>query len=239
MKTVMITGANRSIGLETARQLAQAGYHIFLGSRDAVRGRQAKEQLASEGLNDIDVIPIAVNDPQSVQQAATLVAGKTNNLDVLINNAGILGSRLSSSAPDMAVIREVFDTNFFGAIQTTAAFMDLLKKSDAPRIVNVTSDLGSLTLHCDPSWSYAHFKNPSYGPSKTALNAYTVALAYELKDTAFKVNAVNPGYTATDFNNHSGTKNVADAARVIVQYAMLPPDGPTGGYFSDYGITPW
>jgi NAD(P)-dependent dehydrogenase (short-subunit alcohol dehydrogenase family) len=117
--------------------------------------------------------------------------------------------------------------------------LELLKKSDQPRIVNVTSDLGSLTLHNDPSWVYYAFKGAAYGPSKTALNAYTVALAYELRDTPFKVNAVNPGYTATDFNQHRGTKSVGEAASLIAQYAMLDTNGPTGKYISDYGETPW
>jgi len=114
-----------------------------------------------------------------------------------------------------------------------------LRKSAQPVIVNVTSDLASLTNHNDPTWRYYPFKGAGYGPSKTALNAYTVALAFELRDTAFKVNAVNPGHTATDFNNHQGTKTVQDSARLLVEYALLDANGPTGKYISDDGETPW
>lgn len=139
----------------------------------------------------------------------------------------------------MDTVKKVYETNLFGPMRVTQAFIGLLRQSNEPRIVNVTSDLGSLTLHNDPSYPHFNVKGGAYGPSKTALNAYTVHLAYELKDTPFKVNAVNPGYTATDFNNHSGPKTVAEGAAPIVKYAMIGPDGPTGKYFSDYGETPW
>jgi len=141
-------------------------------------------------------------------------------------------------------VRVVFDTNFFGVINVTQAFLDILKKSDEPRIVNVTSGLGSLTLHSDPNWKYYQVKSAAYGPSKSALNAYTIVLAFELKDTKFKVNAVDPGYTATDFNHHNGPGTVEDAAARLVKYATIGQDGPTGGFFSDdnnpeTGVSPW
>lgn len=240
MKNVLITGANKSIGFETARQLAKAGYHIFLGSRDEARGRAAVEQLQAEGLPHVELLIIDVANEASVEQAFADLSQRTDKLDVLINNAGIPGifPQPASTAGDDN-LKAVFETNFFGVIRTIRIFMSLLKKSAGPRIVNVTSDLASLTLHSDPNWVHYAVKGAAYGPSKTALNAYTIALAYELRDTPFKVNMVNPGYTATDFNQHRGPKSVDDAAKPIVAYAMLDADGPTGKFVSDYGETPW
>lgn len=230
MKKVLITGANKSIGLETARQLLAQGYFVYLGSRDAERGGQAVAQLKTEGFDNVQLLQIDVSDPASVAEASK----KITELDVLINNAGILGGMQQSALtyePDN--IKEVFNTNFFGVINVTQAFIDVLKRSAEPRIVNVTSGLGSLTLHSDPDWKYYKVKGAAYGPSKSALNAYTIVLAYELKDTAFKVNAVDPGYTATDFNHHNGPGSVEDAAAIIVKYATIGADGPTGKYFSN------
>ncbi len=238
-QTAFITGANKGIGLETARQLAQAGYHVFVGSRDKCNGDQAVAQLHAEGLTDVELLLIDVADERSVQQAHDDLARRTDRLDVLVNNAGIPGAfPQSPSAVADDNVKQVFEVNFFGVIRTVRSFMDLLKKAPLPRIVNVTSDLASLTLHNDPNWEFYPFKSAAYGPSKTALNAYTVALAFELRDT-FKVNMVNPGYTNTEFNHNQGYKKVEDAAAPIVQYAMLGADGPTGKYVSDYGETPW
>ncbi|MDB5089185.1 MAG: NAD(P)-dependent dehydrogenase, short-chain alcohol dehydrogenase family [Mucilaginibacter sp.] len=242
MKKVLITGANKSIGFETAKQLLDLGYYVYLGSRDLEKGAEAVAQLNSK---NVEAVKIDVSDAQSVKEARKIIGGKTDSLDVLINNAGISGGfPQSPSTTSIETVREVFDTNFFGAIQVTNAFMDLLKKSDTPRIVNVTSGLGSLTLHNDPSWKFYNYKSAAYGPSKTALNAYTITLAFELKDTAFKVNVVDPGYTATDFNRHSGPRNVADAAKDIVKFAILDENGPTGKFFSidnnpETGDSPW
>ncbi|MGF7038316.1 SDR family NAD(P)-dependent oxidoreductase [Mucilaginibacter lappiensis] len=238
-ETVLITGANKGIGLETARQLLKAGYHIFLGSRDKSNGDKAVEQLKAEGFADVELLLIDVVNEQSVQQAHDDLAKRIDKLDVLINNAGIPGvfPQVPSNA-DNETLHNVFEVNFFGVIRTVRIFIDLLKKAKNPRIVNVTSDLGSLTLHNDPNWQYYHFKSAAYGPSKTALNAYTVALAFELKDQV-KVNMVNPGYTNTEFNNNQGPKKVEDGAAPIVEYAMLDKDGPTGKYISDDGVTPW
>lgn len=230
MKKVLITGANKSIGFETARQLLQKGYFVYLGARDLAKGQKAADQLKAEGLTNVEPIQIDVTDTASIAAARKQVG----ELDVLINNAGILGG-IPQTAIDTPTdtIREVFDTNFFGVINVTHAFIDLLKKADEPRIVNVTSGLGSLTLHSDPNSKFYHVKSAAYGPSKTALNAYTVVLAYELRDTAFKVNVVDPGYTATDFNKHQGPGSVEDAAKIIVKYAIIGADGPNGKYFSN------
>ncbi|WP_324678281.1 SDR family oxidoreductase [Hymenobacter sp. GOD-10R] len=245
MKTVLITGANKSIGFEAARQLLQHGYYVYLGSRDLQRGQQAVDQLKAEGLSQVEPIQIDVTDSASIAAARETIGQKTTVLDVLINNAGILGDpsqpALTSS---IGMIKEVYETNVFGVIEVTQAFIDLLRQSPAPRIVNVTSGLGSLTLHNDPSWKYYAVKGAAYQPSKAALNAYTIMLAYELRDTPFKVNVVDPGYTATDFNHHSGPGSVADAAARLVKAALLGADGPTSQFFSDdnapeTGISPW
>ncbi|GAB3557772.1 SDR family oxidoreductase [Spirosoma fluminis] len=245
MKTVLITGANKSIGFETARQLLQQGYYVYLGSRDAQKGQQAVNQLKSEGFDNVEPIVIDVDNPESIKAARTTLGQKTSTLDVLINNAGISGGLPQPALDtDISVFKQVFDTNYFGVINVTQAFIDLLKQSTEPRIVNVTSGLGSLTLHSDPTWKYYAVKPACYAASKAALNAYTIVLAYELRDTPFKVNAVDPGYTATDFNHHSGPGTVADAAARLVKAATLSPDGPTGQFYSDdnapeTGISPW
>jgi len=245
MKTVLITGANKSIGFETARQLLQQGYYVYLGSRNMQKGEQAVSQLHSEGLNQVEPIEIDVDQIESIKAARRLLGRKTKVLDVLINNAGIVGSMQQTPLEtDISVFKQVFETNFFGAIEVTQAFIDLLRQSPEPRIVNVTSGLGSLTLHSDPAWPYYNVKTACYGPSKTALNAYTIVLAHNLRDTPFKVNAVDPGYTATEFNNYSGPGTIPDAAARVVKAAVLGPDGPTGQFFSDdnspeTGISPW
>ncbi|MEX8548047.1 MAG: SDR family oxidoreductase [Mucilaginibacter sp.] len=245
MKTVLITGANKSIGLETARQLLQQGYYVYLGCRDLQKGQQAVGQLQSEGLDQVEPIEIDADQTESIKAARRLLGGKTKVLDVLINNAGIAGSFPQTAlATDGTVFKQVFETNFFGVIAVTQAFMNLLKQSPEPRIVNVTSGLGSLTLQDDPAWKYYQVKPAAYVASKAALNAYTIVLAYDLRDTPFKVNAVDPGYTATDFNNHSGPGTVPDAAARVVKAALLGSDGPTGQFFSDdnapeTGVSPW
>ena len=245
MKTVLITGANKSIGFETTRQLLQQGYYVYLGCRDLAKGEQAVSELHAEGLSQVEPIEIDVNELASINAAREVLGSKIAVLDVLVNNAGISGALPQNSMEtDMSVFREVFDTNVFGVIGVTQAFIDLLKKSENPRIVNVTSGLGSLTLHTDPSWIYYPFKAAAYMSSKAALNAYTIALAFDLKDTAFKVNAVDPGYTATDFNHHSGPGTVEDAAARVAKAATLTSEGLTGQFFSDdnspeTGISPW
>jgi NAD(P)-dependent dehydrogenase (short-subunit alcohol dehydrogenase family) len=245
MKTALITGANKSIGFEMARQLAQKGYHVYLGSRDLQKGEEAAGILRAEGLTNIEVVQLDVVDKASIATAQKAIEAKNGSLDLLINNAGILGGwEQSAQNVDTDTIREVFDTNFFGVINVTQEFLPLLKKSETPVIVNVTSGLGSLTLHSDPTWKHYQVKNAAYGPSKTALNAYTIVLAFELRDTPFRINAVDPGYTATDFNNNQGPLKVEDSAAFVLRYATIGTDGPTGKFFShDYesqnNESPW
>lgn len=245
MKTALITGANKSIGFETAKQLLQKGFHVYIGSRDLAKGQAAVEKLKAEGLTEAEAIQIDVTDKASITSAQNIISEKNGSLDVLINNAGILGGFSQNATDvDVDVIREVFDTNFFGVINVTQAFLPLLQKSAQAAIVNVTSGLGSLTLHSDPDWKHYQVKTAAYGPSKTALNAYTVVLAYELRDTPIKVNVIDPGYTATDFNHNQGPLKVEDSAAFVAKYALIGADGPTGKFFShDYdennNESPW
>ncbi|MGL4629626.1 MAG: SDR family oxidoreductase [Leadbetterella sp.] len=245
MKKALITGANKSIGFETARQLLQKGYYIYLGSRNLKNGLEAVEKLKAEGLKEVEAIQIDVSDDESVKVARAEIGKKTEVLDVLINNAGINGG-MSQTATGASIdaFKKVFDTNVFGVVRVTQSFMDLLKKSPEPRIVNVSSSMGSLTLHNDPTWKYYNNKGAIYHPSKAALNMYTIVLAYELRDTPFKVNAIDPGFVATDFNNHRGTGTVAEAGTRIAKYALIDSDGPTGKFFSEEtnpetGEIPW
>ncbi|MGO3241098.1 MAG: SDR family oxidoreductase [Sphingobacteriaceae bacterium] len=245
MKKVLITGANKSIGYETARQLLQKGFYIYLGSRSMEKGFAAMEKLKAEGLNNVEAVQIDVTDTASVQAARAEIGSKTGLLDVLINNAGINGG-LPQTAISATIdqFQTVFDTNLYGVVRVTQAFIDLLKKSPQPRIVNVSSSQGSLTLASDPTDAYYHHKGAVYQSSKTALNMYTIALAYELRDTLFKVNMVDPGFVATDFNNHRGSGTVEEAGTRIAKYALIGEDGPTGRYFSEEfnpetGEIPW
>lgn len=245
MKKVLITGANKSIGFETARQLLQQGYYVYVGSRNIANGQEAVNKLKAEGLNEVEAIQIDVSDQGSVKAARAGIGKKTGVLDVLINNAGISGGLpQTATGTDIAIFKTVFETNLFGVIRVTQAFMDLLRNAPQPRIVNVSSSMASLTLNSDPAWKFYNHKGAAYLPSKTALNMYTVNLAYELRDTPFKVNAVDPGFIATDFNGHRGTGTVKEAGARIVKYAIIDAGGPTGKFFSEEntpvtGEIPW
>lgn len=239
MKTVLITGANKGIGFETAKQLSQAGYFVYLGIRDKTKGLEAIKKLKAFGLNNVDFIEIDVTNIDSIKSAKKELKSKVQQLDILINNAGISGGMPQNiSTYGIENLREVFDTNFFGAVQTTQEFISLLKKSKEPRIVNVSSGLGSLTIHSGTQNSNFEIYD-AYSCSKTALNAFTVLLANEFKNTNFKINSVTPGYTATDLNNHKGIQTVEQAAKVIVRYATIDKDGPTGKFLKDDGEVDW
>ena len=234
MKSVLITGANKSIGFETARQLLEKGFYVYMGSRDLTKGMEAVEKLKAEGLINMEAVQIDVSDDKSVSTARTEIGKKTDVLDILINNAGINGG-LPQTALTAGIdqFKKVYETNVFGVVRVTQAFIDLLKKSPEPRIVNVSSSQGSLTLASNPAHIYYQHKGAVYQSSKSALNMYTIALAYELRDTNFKVNAIDPGFTKTDFNHHRGTGTVEDAGKRVVKYALIDKDGPTGKYFSE------
>lgn len=245
MKNALITGANKSIGYETARQLLQKGFYIFLGSRNLENGIAAVEKLKAEGLTHVEVIQLDVTDEESVKAARIEIGKKTDVLDVLVNNAGINGG-WPQAALEASIdqFKQVFETNVYGVARVTQAFIDMLRKSPQPRIVNVSSSGCSLTLHSDPTWKYYTHKAAVYPASKAALNMYTINLAYELRDTPFKVNAVCPGFVATDFNGHRGTGTVKEAGKRIAKYAMIDEDGPTGKFISEEhnpetGECPW
>jgi NAD(P)-dependent dehydrogenase (short-subunit alcohol dehydrogenase family) len=240
MKTALVTGANKGIGFETAKYLLEQGYFVYLGSRRVDSGQLAVDSLNAQGFNSCELVELDVTSQSSVDAAAAALSVKGIALDVLINNAGILGA---FPAPEGAAgtenAQQVFDTNYFGPIRVTTAMLPLLQKSAQPRIVNVSSETGSLQLHQDPSWAFYQLKDKAYGPSKTALNFYTIMLAFQLADTPFKVNSVCPGYTATAMNNFSGSGKAADAARTIAGYAMLADAGPSGKFFNAAGEIPW
>lgn len=231
MKSALVTGANKGIGFEVARLLAKKGYFVYLGSRSLESGLSAVQKLKADGITGVEAVQLDVTDSESVDAARVLIGQKTEVLDLLVNNAGISGgfeqSALTSSIDQF---KSVYDTNVFGVVRVTQAFIDLLKKSPEPRIVNVSTAMASLTMAAD-------LTNPTklvvYQSSKTALNMYTVNLAYELRDTPFKVNAVCPGYTQTDFTGHQGTSTVEQAGQRIVKYAIVDQDGPTGQFFSE------
>jgi NAD(P)-dependent dehydrogenase (short-subunit alcohol dehydrogenase family) len=238
-KIALVTGANKGIGYETARRLASQDITVLLGARDERRGKEAAAKLQSEGL-DVQFLRLDVNDPATHKAAHGFIEGKFGKLDILVNNAAVaLDMNQKPSEVDMQTLRETFDTNFFGVIAVTQSLLPLIRKSDSGRIVNVSSGLGSLTQHSDPTWAFYPVKLLAYNTSKTALNAFTVTLAYELKDTSIKVNSADPGYTATDLNNNSGYRTVEQGATVIVHLATLAADGVTGGYFDDQGALPW
>lgn len=246
MKKVLVTGANKGIGFECARQLAKQGVFVFIGSRNLENGLKAANTLKTEGLENVRAIQLDVSNQESVNLARAEIEKSTNKLDILINNAGISGGLTGQNALEVTIdtFKDVFNTNLYGVIRVTRAFMDLLKNSDEPRIVNVSSGIGSHTLNSEPQYQPMTSQFVAYGTSKSALNMYTINLAYELRDTAFKVNMVDPGYTNTDLNARTGTGTVETAANRILNYATIDKDGPTGMFYSweynpETGMIPW
>ncbi|TDC47491.1 SDR family NAD(P)-dependent oxidoreductase [Jiangella ureilytica] len=232
----LVTGANKGIGKETARQLAALGHTVLLGSRDLERGRAAARELDG----DVRVLALDVTDDSSVAAAAAVVADQFGRLDVLVNNAGIALGWAVPSATSLDDVRGTYAVNVFGLVAVTNAMLPLLRRSAAGRIVNVSSDLGSLTRQQDPaSPYYGQLPLVAYSSSKTAVNGITVAYAQELAAAGITVNAVNPGYCATDLNGHSGQLSAAEGARVVVRAAQVAADGPTGAFFTDGGTLPW
>lgn len=240
-KVALVTGANKGIGFETARQLGTLGIIVLIGARNQTRGEAAAEKLRSEDL-EAHFIQIDVTDQASIDIAAEKVDRMYGKLDILINNAGISLREwnMPPSQLDIAVLRTTYETNVFGAFAVTKAMLPLLRRADAGRIVNVSSSMGSLSLNSDPD-SFAADIPPilAYNSSKTALNALTVFFAKELRGTSIKINSANPGYCATDLNNHSGPQTAAQGAKISVQLATLPDDGPGGGFFAEEGEVLW
>jgi NAD(P)-dependent dehydrogenase (short-subunit alcohol dehydrogenase family) len=228
----LITGANKGLGLETARQLGQRGIHVIVAARDAKNGEQAVQKLKAEKLS-VEAIQLDVTDETSIATAVKTITSKHGKLDILINNAGILDYQADTgpATTSIADFKRVFNTNFFGLVAVTQACLPLLKKSTAGRIVNLTSILGSIAEHADKN-SGIYLKNFSaYDTSKAAVNLYTVELAQALADTHIKVNCVHPGWVKTDMGGEGAPMEIIDGVKSTVAMATIGPDGPTGGYY--------
>ncbi len=247
----LITGANKGIGFETARRLAELGMSVLIGARDEERGRAAEADLRQRGA-DARYVPLDVTDAGSIARAAEWIDAEYGRLDVLVNNAGtatVSRRRARASETSLDDMRAVYEVNVFGLVAVTNAMLPLLRRAEAARIVNVSSEVGSIGSQSDPaSPLYAMPPSAQYPSSKAAVNMLTAMYAKELKDTAIKVNAANPGFTDTDFNDHRGIRSVADGAEPSVYLATLPADGPTGilwGHLwlaegeGGYGVLPW
>ena len=227
----LVTGANKGLGLETVRRLRDAGHTVLLSARDVDRGKRAADELG------VEFVPIDVTDDASVDAAADHVRGRHGRLDVLVNNAGVVGPRGPLEETTAAEVLATLDTNLLGVVRVTHAFLPLLRAAANPRIVNVSSGTGRLTWQHESGWPQEKAP-PVYSTSKAALTMLTLQYAHALPD--IRVNAAFPGYTATDLNDHAGTQTVTEGTDVIVRLATLPPDGPTGtAQLREGVITPW
>ena len=237
-KIALITGANKGIGLEIARQLGAQGIVVLIGARDQERGMQAARQLCSQNI-DARAVILDITNPSSIASVAAEIEATFGHLDILVNNAAIALDRVAPSQLDLGTLRETFETNVFGMFSVTTAMLPLLRKSPAGRIVNMSSGLGSLTQTSDLNWDFRRVNLLAYNASKTAVNALTVQFANELHDTPIKVNSADPGYVATDLNAHRGPRTVEQGATAPVRLATLGPEGPTGSFFNEDGVVPW
>ena len=232
-KVALITGANRGLGLETARQLGRQGITVLLAARELTKAETAAAALKQEGI-DARAIKLDVNNPKDYAAVATKIDKDFGVLDILVNNAGIMidnrgPNETSTTSAD--VLRKTFDTNFFAVVELTQALLPLLRKSKAGRIVNLSSILGSLTLHATKGSYVYDAKTFAYNASKAALNAFTIHLAHELANTNIKVNSAHPGWVKTEMGGEGAMLEIEDGAKTSVELATLPEDGPTGGYF--------
>ena len=231
-KTTLITGANKGLGRETARRLLADGHEVWLAARDASLGQAAADELGAR------FVQLDVTDEDSVTAAAALVAAATGGrLDVLINNAGIAGGRKPAGEVTADDVRSVFETNVFGVVRVTHAFLPLLERSDSPVIVNVSSGMGSIAVTTDPDRFESTLIGIAYPASKTAVNMLTTQYAKAFPQ--IRINAVDPGYTATDLNGHNGTQSVEEGTDAIVAMAKLDPSGPTGTFVDRNGVVAW
>ena len=244
-KIAFITGGNRGLGLQTALELGRAGIKVVIGSRDLPRGEHALAKLRAAGVT-ADVLLFDITRTASHQSAFSYFNSKYGLLDILVNNAGIAGGTFPGTGPEhrasdvpLDLLHQIFETNFFSQVALTKALLPLIRKSSAGRIVNLSSILGSLTLHADPNSPIYHAKSFAYDASKSALNAFTVHLAYELRDTKIKVNSAHPGWVKTDMGGPQASLEVSEGGKTSAALATLPDDGPTGGYFHLGKTVPW
>lgn len=232
----LVTGANKGLGRETARRLAGSGWEVFLGARDTDRGARAAAELAADGAT-VRFLPLDVTAPESVAAAAECVRATAGRLDVLINNAAVAGPDTHPAETRASDLRAVFEANVFGPVRVVTAFLPLLQASDHPRIVMVSSGMGSIATITDPRWRDLVRPTLGYPTSKAALNMLTTVYAQALGRV--RVNAVDPGFTATDLNGHTGFQTLEQGTDAIVQLATIDPEGPTGGFFDRNGSIPW
>jgi len=242
-KIALVTGANKGIGFETSRQLAQLGIKVLMGARDKKRGAAAVEKLLSAGL-DVELVLLDLTRSDHIAAVRDLIERDCGRLDILVNNAGMAHAdeqlfSNSSATVSMRALRETFDVNFFGLVELTQVLLPLIRKSAGGRIVNLSSMLGSLTLHTDPEAGLDDIKPLAYDASKTAVNQFTVHLAALLKDTPVKVNSAHPGWVKTDLGGDQAPMDTVDGAKTSVALATLDDEGPTGGFFHMGDTMPW
>ncbi len=247
-KVAFITGGNKGIGLETARGLGALGIAVVLGSRDLAKGRAAADTLRAGGIGNIEAVRFEVTRPGDHQEIARHLEGRYGKLDILVNNAGVMLDEGRFDAPDgfnttstvtSEILHRTFETNFFAVVSLTQALLPLIRKGPAGRIVNLSSILASLTLHANPISDIYDKKAFAYDASKTALNAFTIHLAQELRQTAIKVNSAHPGWVKTDMGGAAAPMELSEGGKTSVMLATLPDDGPTGGYFHLGKPIPW
>ena len=240
MKTALVTRVNKGIGFEVCRNLAQAGCRVLLAARNQALGAAAVERLRQEGFSEVVFLELDITNDQTVQASALQIGSECGHLDILVNNAGInaAGDGYPSVA-DLEVVRRVLDTNFIGTLRVIQAMLPLLKSAPSGRIVNVSSELGSMTMNSNPEWEHYNVKLIGYNASKSAINLLTVQLAWELRGTNVKVNSANPGFTKTDLNRNTGTQPVEVGAIAATRLALLDDEGPTGTAVSKDGQDPW
>ncbi|MFJ8580661.1 SDR family oxidoreductase [Micromonospora sp. NPDC093277] len=232
----LVTGANKGLGRETVRRLAGLGWQVFLAARDTTRGGAAGAELIAEGL-DVEFVPLDVTCDESVAAATETVKARAGRLDVLVNNAGVGGPGSQPADTRASDLRTVFEVNVFGPVRVTHAFLPLLRAAEHPRVVMVSSGMGSIATIADPNLSGLVPPELGYPASKAALNMVTTQYARALGN--MRINAVDPGYTATDMTNHAGFQTVAEGTDAIVRLACIGPDGPTGEFFDRKGTVPW
>ena len=242
MKIALVTGANNGMGFEVVRQLVKKGNKVILGARDEVKGQEAKSKLKQEGI-EVDFVKLDIDDEASIKNAAQLVGDKYGKLDILINNAGInpeypLGV-FKIEELETSLVRSIFETNFFGPFIAIREFLPLLRKSEAGRIVNISSSLGSLNGQTNPENAYYGINTLAYATSKTALNALTVQVAKQIENTNIKINSVCLGWVKTDMGSEYAPKTIEEGVTITIKMATIDENGSNGGYFNEEGEITW